>query len=239
MFNTTARNNKYVEFVRGLAKPGHQIQYSLTPQKAHLIHMALLATGEAGELADAIKKHTIYGKKLDIDNVLEEAGDLLFALVGILDSLGLSLEDAIEHNTGKLKSRYATGSYSDKQAVERADKKDKIVYPANPLVDVKVDNTSKKPWPNVKVDCARLGDFVSEECAIEALTASAGGVGSYRSTPAFSRPSLKDFNIGNSAQTPTKKCCSGHCESTPTDEEAVNWIRETLGDLGFSVIVKK
>jgi len=40
------------EMVRALTKPGTEILESLTPAKAHLMHMAMGISGEAGETLD-------------------------------------------------------------------------------------------------------------------------------------------------------------------------------------------
>jgi NTP pyrophosphatase (non-canonical NTP hydrolase) len=114
---------KYSNMVKSLAKPGLDIVYSLSAQKAHLTHMALLLCGETGELVDAIKKHTIYKKPLDLENVIEELGDIEFALEGIRSCLEIKREQVLEANIEKLSKRYSSGSYSDNQAIERADKK--------------------------------------------------------------------------------------------------------------------
>ena len=45
-----------------------------------LLHAALGCAGECGELIDAIKKSWIYGAALDVENVVEECGDILFYL---------------------------------------------------------------------------------------------------------------------------------------------------------------
>ena len=105
-----------------LAKGGELIKQELTPQQANLLHMAVGAAGEAGELLDAIKKHTIYQKPLDVENVKEEAGDILFYLSNILQSVGLSFEEVLQHNIDKLSVRYSSGKYSNEQAQQRADK---------------------------------------------------------------------------------------------------------------------
>lgn len=89
--------------------------------KSMFYHAALGICGEAGELADAVKKHVAYGKALDTDNVLEESGDLLFYAVQLLTMSGHTLEEAMEHNIKKLKDRYPQG-YSDQAALARADK---------------------------------------------------------------------------------------------------------------------
>lgn len=122
MSNTTP----YQQFVNSIVKPGDEIIRQLTPQQAHLLHMAVGVSGEAGELLDAIKKHCVYQKQINLENVIEEAGDILFYLTGMLNELDLSLEDCINANKEKLSRRYASGSYSNEAAIARADKVEEI-----------------------------------------------------------------------------------------------------------------
>lgn len=107
-----------------LAKPGEQIVSEMTPLKAHLMHMAIGVSGEAGELLDAIKKHVMYGKELDVENVIEELGDIYFYMQGIMNGLGLERKQVILHNIRKLSKRYSAGTYSNEQAQQRADKEE-------------------------------------------------------------------------------------------------------------------
>lgn len=109
------------EFVRGLCKTGSVIAEELTPEDCHMLHMAIGISGEAGELLDAIKKAAIYRKPLDVANIVEECGDLLFYITGMLDSIGLDIDAAMSANTAKLSIRYGK-SYSDAAAIQRADK---------------------------------------------------------------------------------------------------------------------
>lgn len=109
------------EFVRKLCKAGSVIAEELTPDDCHRLHMAIGISGEAGELLDSIKKATIYRKQLDIANIVEECGDLLFYIAGMLDSIGVDIESAMSANVSKLSIRYGK-SYSDKSAIERIDK---------------------------------------------------------------------------------------------------------------------
>lgn len=109
------------EFVRKLCKAGSVIAEELTPEDCHRLHMAIGISGEAGELLDAVKKATIYRKPLDIANIVEECGDLLFYIAGMLDSIGVDIESAIAANTSKLSIRYGK-SYSDESAIARLDK---------------------------------------------------------------------------------------------------------------------
>ena len=111
----------YAGMVQALAKPGKAIIETMTPQQAHLLHMAVGVAGEAGELLDAIKKHVIYNKPIDLGNAIEELGDLEFYMEGLRQGLIVTREEVLAKNTAKLSKRYAAG-YSDKAAQERADK---------------------------------------------------------------------------------------------------------------------
>lgn len=114
----------YLEFVRLLKKPGADILVQQTPEKADLQHLAIGIAGEGGELLDAIKKHTIYDKELDRDNVVEELGDLKFFTIALMDALGITDEEVEENNRQKLGKRYEKLTYSDAAAQARADKQE-------------------------------------------------------------------------------------------------------------------
>ena len=69
-----------------------------------LSYLALGLNGEAGEVADKIKKHLRDGK-LDIGGIIYELGDVCWYVARLADSLGYSLEDILEINHSKLESR--------------------------------------------------------------------------------------------------------------------------------------
>jgi len=138
----------YEQFVRSIVKPGHDILLQLTPLQASILHMAVGVSGEAGELLDAIKKHAVYQKQLDFDNVREEAGDILFYLTGLLNELGLTLNECIEANVEKLSKRYPEKRYTNEAAIARADKLDVVEEPValkddDDLDGVKVERTCR------------------------------------------------------------------------------------------------
>lgn len=112
----------YGEMVTALNKPGEEIIIETTPLKAQLNHMTLLLAGETGELVDAIKKHTIYDKDLDYINIVEEMGDIEFALEALRQLLTISRDEVLSMNVEKLSTRYPSGSFSNAQAKARADK---------------------------------------------------------------------------------------------------------------------
>jgi NTP pyrophosphatase (non-canonical NTP hydrolase) len=120
----TQQKVPYSLFVDSLCKPGIDILVQMQPAEAHLVHMAMGVSGEAGELLDAIKKAAIYRKPLDRENVLEECGDLLFYIQGVLNYYSVPMEEVIELNRLKLLKRYSEGKYTNAQANNRADKQE-------------------------------------------------------------------------------------------------------------------
>lgn len=123
-FNTAEENAliDHPKMVARLLKTGEEILSEMTPHKAHLDHMALGITGEAGEIADVIKKYTKYNKPLDHGHLIEELGDAEFFLEGIRIAIGVSREEILMANIYKLEKRYHKGTFSNDQAQERADK---------------------------------------------------------------------------------------------------------------------
>jgi len=112
----------YEQMVSALKKSGNDIVKTITGTQADLLHMAVGVVGEAGELIDAVKKHVIYGKELDRDNMIEELGDIEFFMEGIRQILGISRKETLDWNMAKLSVRYEKMKYSDQAAQARADK---------------------------------------------------------------------------------------------------------------------
>ena len=71
-----------------------------------LIHGVLGASSEVGELADQLKRFMYYGKPLDLVNLKEEVGDVMWYLALIAKSSGFTLQDCAEANIRKLAVRY-------------------------------------------------------------------------------------------------------------------------------------
>jgi hypothetical protein len=78
------------QLVANLAKSGDAILDSLTGDKAHAWHMASCIPGEAGELFAPLADHLFRDYTLDIENVVEELGDLEFYTEGLRAPLGIS-----------------------------------------------------------------------------------------------------------------------------------------------------
>jgi NTP pyrophosphatase (non-canonical NTP hydrolase) len=116
-------STNHAEMVRCLAKPGEKILESLTPMRCDALHMSSKLCSEAGELMDAIGKWVYYEGDLDRKNVVEELGDIEFYLEGLRQALGIDRAMTLTANYDKLSTRYPNLVYSDKSAIERADKK--------------------------------------------------------------------------------------------------------------------
>ena len=75
----------------------------------HLVNGALGLAGEAGEVADTIKKHLYQGHVVTRDQLCEELGDDLWYIADLATTLGLTLEEVARRNIEKLKARYPEG----------------------------------------------------------------------------------------------------------------------------------
>ena len=113
--------NHHEALVKRLAKPGEWIRETLTPEGANLWHMGTGVCTESGEIMDTVKKHVIYQQVLDRGNLVEEIGDLLFYVQGILSHIDVPLHHVLAKNIQKLEQRYGP-TYSDEAAKERKDK---------------------------------------------------------------------------------------------------------------------
>jgi len=81
---------------------------AIYPEQFKLVYPALGLAGEAGEVAEKVKKHIRDGV-LDVDAVKKEMGDVLWYLAALSSDLGIELEDVALANVEKLSSRKQRG----------------------------------------------------------------------------------------------------------------------------------
>jgi NTP pyrophosphatase (non-canonical NTP hydrolase) len=74
--------------------------------------------GEAGEVADHIKKYIAHGHKLDREKIIKEIGDVLWYLSEISTLLEENLSDVAYKNYEKLAKRYPEG-FSEERSIHR------------------------------------------------------------------------------------------------------------------------
>ncbi|AEB12108.1 nucleoside triphosphate pyrophosphohydrolase family protein [Marinithermus hydrothermalis] len=90
---------------------------ALYPEEAWLVYPTLGLAGEAGELANKIKKllrdHADARAALEDaalrEEVLQELGDVLWYVAAVASDLGVPLEEVARMNLAKLSSRMARG----------------------------------------------------------------------------------------------------------------------------------
>lgn len=75
--------------------------------EGHLQNAVLGLVGEAGEVADIVKKMLYHTSGLDYTEKLKhELGDVAFYFAKVMELSGLSLEDVLQANREKLQSRH-------------------------------------------------------------------------------------------------------------------------------------
>ena len=77
--------------------------------------------GEAGEIAEAIKKHIFHGHGLDLEKLEKELGDVSWYHNHLTVRTAKTTLDAVhEKNIDKLRARYPEGFFSSERSIHRA-----------------------------------------------------------------------------------------------------------------------
>ena len=85
---------------------------TLNPQlseKNVLINGVMGLCGESGEVIDLVKKHLAQGHPLDKEKIAKELGDVAWYLAETAYAIGYPLEEILQMNIDKLKTRYPDG----------------------------------------------------------------------------------------------------------------------------------
>lgn len=88
------------------------------PLSEQILNAALGLTGEAGEVADMVKKWKFQGHLLDPKDIAKELGDICWYVALMSESIGLSFDEILEMNIEKLKKRYPEG-FSAERSINR------------------------------------------------------------------------------------------------------------------------
>ena len=96
-------NAEYLADVLRTAEGG-----DLTPVE-RISMMALGLSGEAGEVADIIKKEFYHFDPCGMDVLKEELGDVLFYLTYLAYAHGITIEEVMTYNVAKRLKRYPNG----------------------------------------------------------------------------------------------------------------------------------
>jgi NTP pyrophosphatase (non-canonical NTP hydrolase) len=96
---------------------GKTPEHNMTVARA--IHACLGLMSETGEIADALKKHIIYGRELDLVNMMEESGDVSWYQALLLTAVKHTMVEAMEKNIAKLKLRFPNAVFTTDAANNR------------------------------------------------------------------------------------------------------------------------
>ena len=85
-----------------------------------LANAALGLTGEAGEVAEVIKKHLFHATPLDREALVKELGDCLWYVGAFATVMGVTMEEIAERNIAKLRKRYPEG-FDPQRSINRTE----------------------------------------------------------------------------------------------------------------------
>ena len=101
--------------------PNMHFWFECEEDLAALLNGALGLCGEAGEVADLIKKAAFQGHELDEEKVIEELGDVAWYLAIASEALGVTLGEVLQKNVDKLAKRYPEG-FDKASSINREEK---------------------------------------------------------------------------------------------------------------------
>jgi len=93
------------------------VNKTLEPNE-HITNAALGLTGEAGEVAEIVKKAMFQGHSLNREKIAEELGDVMFYVAYMADTIGMTLDQIMSQNVTKRRNRYPDG-FSVQKSVNR------------------------------------------------------------------------------------------------------------------------
>lgn len=124
-----------------------------------MFHAAIGMCTETGEIQDQLKKHIFYGKPLDMVNVAEELGDLMWYVALMCDATGLDLTNVMENNIAKLRKRYPD-KFTEHDALNRDTVNELSHFTAQQVVAEAMMNDKRSKEIAAGCICQRVQDSV-------------------------------------------------------------------------------
>lgn len=123
----------------------------LSAMQIECLHGAMGASTEANELLDMMKKNIFYGKDIDVVNIVEEVGDILWYCALLLRECGYTFEEVMEINIEKLRLRFPE-KFEEDQAINRDVDKERTLLESEAKVkrSLKSDDVSADVWRDFK-----------------------------------------------------------------------------------------
>ena len=129
-------NEEYAEkAIRTMVNPldGDMDRRLNDSKSLNLLHAGMGLVTESAEFMDALKKYIAYGDQLDLVNLKEELGDLMWYVQLALNNLNANLSDVMTLNIKKLEKRYPNG-------FDKVDAKNRDLDSERDILEGKDDN---------------------------------------------------------------------------------------------------
>ena len=134
---------KFKEYTEKVKKTEMK-DYSKVKVNPRLLHAVMGMGDEMGEIHSQFKKHWLYGKNLDVVNIIEELGDFLWFSALMMDELGIDFEKVLSTNIEKLKKRYQDEFTVEKFTNRNTDAERKVLEECNKGNEKEKGKKSKK-----------------------------------------------------------------------------------------------
>lgn len=94
--------------------------FEIFDQDIMIVWNAIGLAGEAGEVAELVKKGIFHQHGLDLEALEKELGDCLWYIAAICTKAGLDMRQVMMKNIAKLQERYPSG-WSSADSIARVD----------------------------------------------------------------------------------------------------------------------
>lgn len=101
--------------------------YSTDPTKLPLVEVAMGLTTESNEIVYNIQKAMFRNQEVDVPNIKEELGDLMWYVGELINRLDLNFNDILNLNIQKLAKRYSNG-FDPKESQERNTQEERKIF---------------------------------------------------------------------------------------------------------------
>lgn len=92
--------------------------FDITPKEVMIAWVAIGLAGEAGEVAEVVKKGIFHQQGIEREKIKKELGDVLWYVAALCTHLEIPMAEVMQHNIEKLTARFPVG-YSPERTTFR------------------------------------------------------------------------------------------------------------------------
>ena len=94
--------------------------FEISPKQIMIVWCSIGLAGEAGEIAELVKKGIFHQHGIDVEKIKKELGDVLWYVAALCTQFDLEMSEIMQQNIHKLRVRYPNG-FSSVDSKQRAD----------------------------------------------------------------------------------------------------------------------